>query len=68
MDPKHPFIKAHFYAPKKMVFGYSVDTFVVNVIVLWVMTLLLYLVLYFRLLKKTLESEIIPSGKKKRRE
>lgn len=68
MDPKHPFIKAHFYAPKKMVFGYAVDTFVVNVIVLWVMTLLLYLVLYFRLLKKTLESEIIPSGKKKRRE
>jgi ABC-type multidrug transport system ATPase subunit len=65
MDPKHPFIKAHFYAPKKLIFGYPVETFVVNVIVLWVMTLILYFVLYFRLLKKTLDSELISKRKKK---
>jgi hypothetical protein len=66
MDPEYKFIKAHFYSPKKMVFGLSVDTFVVNVIVLWMMTILLYLVLYFRLLKKLLDSgeQIMDNSKK----
>ncbi len=56
MDPKYSFIKAHFYSPAKRAFGYYWDTFNVNVIVLWVMTLILYFVLYFRLLKKILDS------------
>jgi hypothetical protein len=56
LDPDNKFIKAHFYAPRKQVFGYFVPTFVVNVIVIWTMTFLLYLALYFRLLKKVLES------------
>ena len=68
MDPKHPFIRAHFYAPQKMFFGIRVDTFIVNVIVLWVMTLILYLVLYFRLLKKALDSAEALFGKKTRYE
>jgi ABC transport system ATP-binding/permease protein len=55
-DPEPKFIKAHFYAPTKQLFGFYVETFVINVIVLWVMTGLLYLVLYFRLLKKLLDS------------
>ncbi|OFY79242.1 MAG: hypothetical protein A2V46_13190 [Bacteroidetes bacterium RBG_19FT_COMBO_42_7] len=56
MDPKHKFIKAHFYSPTKPVFGYYVDTFVINVLVIWVMTFVLYLMLYFRVLKKILSS------------
>ena len=55
-DPESRFIKAHFYAPRKQVFGLYIDTYYVNVIVLWVMTFLFYLVLYFRLLKKLLDS------------
>ncbi len=55
IDPEYKFIKAHFYAPRKQVFGAYVDTFIINVIVLWVMTILLYLALYFRLLKKMLD-------------
>jgi ABC transport system ATP-binding/permease protein len=55
-DPEPKFIKAHFYSPTKQIFGYYVDTFIINIIVLWVMTGLLYLVLYFRLLKKLLDS------------
>ncbi|HEX2968534.1 MAG TPA: ATP-binding cassette domain-containing protein [Bacteroidales bacterium] len=66
MDPKHPFIRAHFYSPTKKVMGNNVDTFVVNVIVLWVMTFVLYLVLYFRLLKKALDSGESAMDKKKR--
>jgi hypothetical protein len=64
LDPKHPFIKAHFYSPTKQVFGAYIDTYVVNVIVLWVMTLGLYLVLYFRLLKRLLDSGEVLMGKK----
>ena len=56
MDPKHKFIKAHFYSPTKPVFGYYVDTFVINVLVIWIMTFVLYLMLYFRVLKKILSS------------
>jgi ABC transport system ATP-binding/permease protein len=54
-DPTHKFIKAHFYAPRKMVAGYFMPTIWVNVMVLWFMTLLLYLLLYFRVLKKFLD-------------
>ena len=55
LDPAAPFIKAHFYAPRKMVFGAYVSTFWVNVIVIWLTTALLFLVLYFRLLLKLLD-------------
>jgi ABC transport system ATP-binding/permease protein len=64
MDPKFPFIRAHFYSPTKEFFGSKVDTFIINVCVLWVMTLLLYLALYFRLLKKLLDSGEVMMGKR----
>jgi len=64
MDPLYPFVKAHFYAPFKMVFGTEVPTFAVNVIVLWVMTIGLYIVLYFRLLKRFLDIGEVAMGKK----
>jgi ABC-type multidrug transport system ATPase subunit len=56
MDAKSRMIKAHFYAPEKQLFGVRVDTYLVNIFVLWVMTFSLYLILYFRLLKKLLDS------------
>jgi hypothetical protein len=66
MDSKYNFIRAHFYAPEKKVLGAKVDTYIINVIVLWVMTFCLYLVLYFRLLKKLLDSGEDILGKKKK--
>ena len=66
MDSKRKFIRAHFYAPQKQIFGYRVDTYIVNVIILWVITFFLYLALYFRLLKKLLDSGEYIFGKKKR--
>jgi ABC-type multidrug transport system ATPase subunit len=55
LDPVHPFIKAHFYAPRKMVFGKYYSTFIVNVLVIWCFSLFLYLLLYFRVFKKILD-------------
>ena len=66
IEPKGKFIRAHFYAPRKNVFGYKVDTYTVNVVILWIMTFFLYLVLYFRLLKKLLDSAENFFGKKRR--
>jgi len=59
MDPGSKCIKAHFYAPFKMFCGLRIETYIVNVIMIWLMTLVLYLVLYFRVLKL-----ILNSGKK----
>jgi hypothetical protein len=64
-DPTHPFIKAHFYAPRKMVFGSFIPTIWVNVIVIWFMTLVLYILLYYRVLKRILDhtERIMPRRK-----
>jgi len=64
MDPKHNFVKAHFYSPEKKVFGNNMDTFTINVLVLWFMNIALYFALYFRLLKKVLDSGDVVMGKK----
>ncbi|MGC9343022.1 MAG: ABC transporter permease, partial [Bacteroidales bacterium] len=55
LDPTHKFIKAHFYAPRKMVFGMFFPTIWVNIGVIWAFTIFLFLALYFRLLKKLLD-------------
>lgn len=55
LDPVSPMIKAHFYAPRKMIFGYFFSTFWVNILVIWIMTIGTYVVLYYRLLKKLLD-------------
>ena len=55
MSPTHPFIKAHFYAPYKNLFGIPFSTYWVNMMVIWFYTLLLYVTLRFRLLRKAIE-------------
>jgi len=55
LDPEPVLIKAHFYAPRKKVFGKYYSTFAVNAIVIWCFSIFLYLVLYFRLLKRLLD-------------
>jgi ABC-type multidrug transport system ATPase subunit len=56
MDPPGRFIKAHFYAPRKQVSGFWLSTFTVNVGMIWIMTLILYILLFYRVLHKILES------------
>ena len=55
LDPTQKFIKAQFYAPRKQVFGNYSSTFTINIIVIWFMTIALYIVLYYRLLKRLLD-------------
>ncbi|MGE0077962.1 MAG: ATP-binding cassette domain-containing protein [Bacteroidales bacterium] len=53
--PDSKFIRSHFYAPAKSIFGYYYSTFWVNVIVIWLSSIMLYIVLYFRLFKRFLD-------------
>ena len=54
-DPDGRFVKAHFYSPEKRLFGKTYNTFWVNIIVIWFMTLILFFALYYRILKKGLD-------------
>lgn len=48
-------IRSHFYAPKKVLFGEFYSTFWFNVIIIWLMTILLYIPLYYDHLRKIIE-------------
>mgnify|MGYP000014664393 CR=1 FL=1 len=47
-------VRTHFYAPKKYFFGTLISTFWFNTITLWAYTVLLFIILYFNVLKKIL--------------
>lgn len=54
LDPESRFVKAHFYSPRKQVFGVFANTLTVNTGVIWFTAAILYLMLYFRLLQRVL--------------
>jgi ABC transport system ATP-binding/permease protein len=47
-----PVGRAHFYAPVKTFLVWEIGTFTFNLIFIWLTTLVLYIILYFRLLEK----------------
>ncbi|MBI5220028.1 MAG: ATP-binding cassette domain-containing protein [Bacteroidia bacterium] len=51
--PESPWGKAQFYAPVKKIGNTYIDTFWFNVCIIWIMTLLLYLILISDLLQKS---------------
>ncbi len=48
-------IRTHFYAPEKVLFGKYFDTFWFNIVVIWIMSILLYIPLYYNHLRKLLD-------------
>ena len=55
MVPDHKFLKAHFYAPYKRLFGSLNNTFWVNTLVIWFFSVVMFIILYFRGLKRILD-------------
>ena len=58
MDPKPTWVgdyRAHFYSPEKNFFGFQMSTFLFNMIIIWLMTLVLYIALYFEWLRKAIK-------------
>lgn len=55
-DPKGvSFFNTHFYAPKKYIFGSKISTFWGNLMVIWGLSVISYIVLYFDLLRIALD-------------
>lgn len=52
MKPSSKFGRAHLYAPYKQVGNLSIDTYWFDLVFLWVVSLLLYLALYFNVLQR----------------
>lgn len=64
--PKDHFIRSHFFSPTKNVFGKLYSTYWVNISVIWGMSFLLWLTLYFDVLRKILNLfAVIPWKTKK---
>ncbi len=56
LDPIYSDIgRAHFYAPRKKIFGTYYDTYWVNIWVIWSMAIVAAFALYFDLLKKSID-------------
>lgn len=55
MEPESKTGKSHFYAPVKYLGGWEIDTFWFNLAVIWLMSLLLYFLLLYDLIRKSLE-------------
>jgi ABC transport system ATP-binding/permease protein len=56
-EPKSIFdYRTHFFAPQKYLFGQPISTFAFNLLVIWGMTLILYVTLYFELLRKLMDT------------
>ena len=51
-DPSTPFIKAQFMSATKRLGNLELDTFYVNLAIIWIMNIFMFIVLYYGLLKK----------------
>lgn len=53
-EPGHTFLKAHFLTPHKRVGHWKLNTFEANLMVIWGMNVILFILLYSKILKKVL--------------
>ena len=56
LDPRSKFLRAHFYAPRKRLGNYYIETYWLNLAVIWGMSILLYVLLYYGVLRRILNS------------
>jgi hypothetical protein len=60
--------RAHFFAPKKNLFGTMIGTYGFDILVIWVMTALFFVTLYFEVFRKLMETLAkVDFGKKEKR-
>ena len=45
--------RTHFFAPRKQLFGFYIDTLYFNAIVIWSMTFILYITLYYKVFRES---------------
>ena len=47
--------RSHFFAPRKKIFGKTLNTFLVDILVIWMMSIIMIITLYFDVLRKLIE-------------
>ncbi len=52
--------RAHFYAPYKKIGDKQIETFLFNILVLWLVSLIFYLILYLKVLTRIFNSGFSP--------
>ncbi|MFO7622019.1 MAG: ATP-binding cassette domain-containing protein [Bacteroidales bacterium] len=52
MKPTSNYGRAHYYAPYKKIGNLKIDTYLFNLTVIWIVTLILYIALYYNFLRK----------------
>jgi ABC-type multidrug transport system ATPase subunit len=71
MSPGSKYGRAHFFAPYKLLGNLKIETMIFNVAVIWIMTLFLFVTLYYNILKRFLqflETQRLPFWRKFGRE
>ncbi|HKK62668.1 MAG TPA: ATP-binding cassette domain-containing protein [Bacteroidales bacterium] len=63
-DPTELSLRAHFYAPEKYVLNSQISTLGFNLGVIWLFTIIFYVLLYYDVLKKLLNISINPDKNK----
>lgn len=53
-EPEHPFLKAHFLAPVKRLNDKNINTYTVNLTIIWIYNAMLFILLYFEVFRKLL--------------
>ena len=53
--PREVNLQSKFYAPEKAIFGQFFSTYWVNMVVIWLFTIMTAIILYFDLLKKVVD-------------
>ena len=53
-----PFFQSHFYAPHKYLFGRKYSTFGVNLVFIWIISILTYIALYFDIIRYMLIASV----------
>ncbi|MCQ2973420.1 MAG: ATP-binding cassette domain-containing protein [Bacteroidales bacterium] len=54
LDPRSKILRAHFYAPRKRLGNFYIETYWLNLVVIWGMSIFLYIMLYFGVLRRIL--------------
>jgi hypothetical protein len=53
-----PFFQTHFYAPHKYLFGRKYSTFNINLVFIWIISILTYIALYFDIIRHLLVASV----------
>ncbi len=54
--PTSKYGRAHYYSPYKQIGNLRIDTYLFNLIVIWTVTLILYILLYYKVLRRMIDS------------